>query len=174
MVHSAYRHCLQKPEVAPDAPRESNQVDKKPAVETYRHAWIDAYARWKESVSSSAKRPNTKQWQVLELIHHRCIYEYQEEVTQTVNATLQENHQEPLFRMVHGLPGAGKSEILKWLQTYFEDVWLWTKGIHFEYLAPLNMMAHAIGGQTIHSFGNVRFQTAQGTAVCVSQWKSAR
>jgi hypothetical protein len=155
MVYPAWRHCLEKPDIVPDALRESNVRDTKAAVETYRQAWKDAYETWEQTVFSIAKRPNAKQWQVLKLIHERCIYEYQEEVTQTINATLEENHQEPLFRMVHGLPGAGKSEILKWVQTYFENVWLWTRGIQFEYLAPLNMMAHGIGGQTIHSFGYV-------------------
>ena len=31
--------------------------------------------------------------------------------------------------------------------------------------APLNMMAHGIGGQTIHSSGGIRFKNAEGTTV---------
>jgi hypothetical protein len=62
-------------------------LNKKRAVETYRQAWNVAYETWIKTVFSFAKRPNTKQWQALKLIHERCIYENQEEVTQTINAT---------------------------------------------------------------------------------------
>ena len=67
--------------------------------------------------------------------------------------------------MVHGLPGAGKSEVLKWVRSYFETVWLWTIGVQFQFLAPLNMMAHGIGGETLHSFGGIKFQNAKGATV---------
>ena len=60
------------------------------------------------SVLALKKKPNDKQWQFLDLIHQRCVYEYEEEVRHEINGTPGVRHQEPLFRLVHGLPGAGK------------------------------------------------------------------
>ena len=42
-----------------------------------------------------------------------------------------------------------------WLAEYFQQVWGWTKGVQFIYLAPLNSMAARIGGFTVHSWGEV-------------------
>ena len=73
------------------------------------------------------------------------------EVDQAVQAAKQAAADEPLFRLIHGLPGSGKSQILKWLRSYFNEVWLWGEGTHYQFLAPSNSMADDIGGATLHS-----------------------
>ena len=61
--------------------------------------------------------------------------------------------------MIHGLPGAGKSEVIKWARGFFEEVLGWRHGREFVCMASMNTMAALIGGMTIHSFGGVPFNT---------------
>ena len=71
----------------------------------------------------------------------------------------------PLRHLIHGLPGSGKSELMKWIRSYFEDVWLWTYGEEFVFLAPLNSMASNIGGSTVHSWGQIGFKDRRGVHI---------
>ena len=64
--------------------------------------------------------------------------------------------------MTHGLPGSGKSKLLLWLRTYFEEVWKWTDGVQFQSLAPLNSMASNIGGDTMHTWAGLKFTNSEG------------
>jgi hypothetical protein len=165
LAHPAKLHCLDILTAARKEETRTAPAAEAASVEVYRQSWEASYEDWKQAVLAAPKRPNEKQWQCLDLVHRRCVYEYTEEVSHRINATPGDRHWEPLFRMVHGLPGAGKSELLKWLRTYFETVWLWTSGVQFQFLAPMNQMAHGIGGETLHSFGGIRFQNAEGTTV---------
>jgi hypothetical protein len=138
-AHPASKYCLRKPEEGVE--KTTDRRGEARSVETYRQHWQTAYADWRSTVLAATKRPNANQWECLDLIHRRCVYEYNEEMRHQVNASPGDDHEEPYFRMVHGLPGAGKSEVLKWARSYFEKVWLWTVGVQFQFLAPLNMMA---------------------------------
>ena len=71
----------------------------------------------------------------------------------------------PLYRLIHGLPGAGKSQVLLWLREYFETVWQWVHGDHFVFAAGLNSMADNIGGSTLHSYFGLSFQNRRGVTV---------
>ena len=77
-------------------------------MEVYRQDWKPAYDEWRARLLQAEKKPNTEQWQFLDLVHKRCLYEYHEELGGRVNASPEDEHREPLFRCVHGLPGAGK------------------------------------------------------------------
>ena len=103
-------------------------------------------------MADPGKRPYHAQQIILELVHHRCVLEHDIEGADENAAMLQAEAPAPLFRLVHGLPGSGKSQILKWLRSYFIEVWLWEEGIHFQFVAPLNSMADNIGGSTVHSW----------------------
>jgi len=70
-----------------------------------------------------------------------------------------------MYLLVHGLPGSGKSQVLLWLRSYFEDVWHWTHGDEFVFLAPLNSMALNIGGNTLHSYFAVSFKDRRGRTI---------
>ena len=33
--------------------------------------------------------------------------------------------------LVMGLPGSGKTQVMKWMAEYFEEVWGWVAGRHY-------------------------------------------
>ena len=59
-----------------------------------------------------------------------------------------------------GPPGTGKSECLRWTSRFFEDVLGWTHGVQFQKVAPQHTMALLIGGNTVHSWGQVPINTS--------------
>ena len=69
---------------------------------------------------------------------------------------------EPLFDLIHGIPGAGKSRVIAWICELFTDVLGWTSGNQFICLAVQNTMAASIGGSTIHHWGNIPFRDERG------------
>ena len=71
----------------------------------------------------------------------------------------------PLLRLVHGLPGSGKSKLIALLKRYFEEVWQWTRNNQYALVAPMNTMADNIGGSTMHSFGRIPFKDRRGTLI---------
>ena len=101
-------------------------------------------------------KPNTEQQLVIKRIMDRCLQELEDEAGQA------EFRSEPLRCVLHGVPGAGKSEVLQWLRLFFEDVCYWTHGIEFAYLASQNSMAALIEGSTFHSFMSVPFMKEDG------------
>ena len=70
--------------------------------------------------------PNERQKEILDLVHKRRLVEFAEENGDTGN--IPSECSEPLLRLIHGLPGSGKTEVLRWIQSYFETVWQWTLG----------------------------------------------
>ena len=70
---------------------------------------------------------------------------------------------EPLQVLLHGVPGAGKSEVLFWIRDFFETVCKWTHGKEFVFLASQNSMAALIDGFTFRSFCRVPFMKSDGT-----------
>lgn len=72
---------------------------------------------------------------------------------------------QPMFRLVHRLLGSGKSQLMKWLRSYFIDVCGYTEGVHFVFLAPLNSMAAGIGCSAVYSFGEVVFENRRGNMI---------
>ena len=130
------------------------------------HNWREAYAEWRaktyDADLNSGIVPNTKQMRILETIHERCVLEECQEDGQAG---------EPLLRLVHGLPGSGKSQILLWLRSYFQDVWHWVEGREFVFIAPLNSMACNIGGSTVHSWGRIAFKDRRGVRIVPQESK---
>ena len=99
--------------------------------------------------NKTSMTPNPLQQQILDLVHERRIVEHVCENGEGVPSKT--CCPEPLLRLIHGLPGSGKTQVLRWLQSYFEEVWSWTLGLEFVFTAPLNSMASSIQGSTIHS-----------------------
>ena len=54
-----------------------------------------------------------------------------------------------------GFPGTGKSQCIKTMRKFFQEVLHWEPGIQFQFLASQNTMAALIEGQTIHSWGTI-------------------
>ena len=73
------------------------------------------------------------------------------------------NSSEPFLRLIHGLPGSGKSELLRWIRSYFETVWLWALGREFAFfIAPQHTMAANIDGCAVHGWGNIVWTDKRG------------
>ena len=103
--------------------------------------------------------PSAEQLVFLSSTVERCIREMREE-----NSTAT-YRSEPMRFMLHGVPGAGKSQTLLWLRTFFEKVCGWTHGKEFVYLASQNTMAALIGGFTVHSFNLISFKRKDGQTI---------
>ena len=94
-------------------------------------------------------KPNTEQKTFLRRVASRCLHEKLDEMGDG------EHRSEPERFCLHGVLGAGKSQSLKWLRLFFEEVCGWTHGRQFVFMASQNTMAAIIEGFTLHSYGEV-------------------
>ena len=102
--------------------------------------------------------PTGEQLRVLEHITQRVEREMTEERSGMVASTACE----PIFDLIHGIPGAGKSKVIAWICELFTDVLGWESGTQFICLAVQNTMAANIGGRTIHHWANIPFRDEKG------------
>ncbi len=102
--------------------------------------------------------PNAKQLDILLHVAERVKLEWCEESANTVAAS----NEDPLFDLVHGLPGTGKSEVIAWIRELFEVVLGWTHGTQFVCLAFQNATAASIDGNTIHSWAEIQSRKGGG------------
>ena len=116
------------------------------------------------SNTSSTPEPGAKN--VLQRLIDRCLEERIDEGNDS------DSRSEPLRVMLHGVPGAGKSELLRWIRNFFETVCKWTHGKEFVFLASQRSMAALIDGFTFHSFCNVPFMKSDGTIVNTKSQRS--
>jgi len=93
------------------------------------------------------KAPNEKQLNLLQAVRMRCAREAAEMRQPKSKRT------EPMRAALIGVPGAGKSQCIKWLRSFYTDCLEWTDSDEFQFLAPQNTMAALIGGATVHSWG---------------------
>ena len=145
------------PEILPET-REGRQHKRDPQDRPAKtQAWLkeasatSRWNAWKQRLFTSAKAPTEDQWKVIEVIYARCLRMRQEHNTNSQKKSLEE----PLRLMIQGLPGAGKSQVIQWVRSFFEDVLGWEHGREFVCVASMNTMAALIGGLTIHSWGEI-------------------
>ena len=103
------------------------------------------------------KTPSEEQLVCIQKIVDRCLHESKE------HGRNQEFRSEPLRMVLHGVPGAGKTQTLLWIRRFFEDVCKWTHGIEFVFCTSQNTMAALIGGVTLHSFFKIQHKQRDGT-----------
>ena len=115
------------------------------------------------------KTPTAQQKLILETVHHRQLQENKDAGNLVRAQELSDTVPVPLLRLVHGLPGAGKTQVLLWLVTYFTEVWELVQDEDFALVAPLNSIASNIGGSTVHSFGGIAFKDRRGRLVNSAQ-----
>ena len=127
--------------------------------------WESRYAAWRAEVFANPNSitPNAQQSRVLDLVHERRLVEVAVENGQPIPEG--SSCPDPLLRLIHGLPGSGKTQLLVWIRSYFEVVWSWTLGTEFVFLAPLNSMASHIQGSTVHSWAHVAFKDRRGVTM---------
>ena len=143
-------------------------------------AWIKRYQTWFQNVfvDKTTHCPTEEQKKVLLALHCRIVKEeyetLQEPIPEEVWSTKPDDMvvDLPLLRLVHGLPGAGKSKVILWLKSYMEEVWLWEHGNQFAMVAPFNSMADNISGGTLHSFAGISFKDRRGIVLNSSQHMS--
>eukprot|EP00973_Karenia_brevis_P033233 4585767-Karenia_brevis.AAC.1 len=76
-----------------------------------------------------------------------------------------------MLHLLHGLPGAGKSEVLQLLHSFWETVWKYELGAHFVFVAYPNAMADNIGGFTMHNYFRIDWKKEDGTMVlCLARF----
>ena len=69
----------------------------------------------------------------------------------------------PMFDIIHGIPGAGKSRVISWMRELMESGLGWKHGVEFVCLAFQNAMAALINGYTIHHWSGIpACATAEG------------
>ena len=126
------------------------QSDVKARMHIYTVEWETNYDQWRRELQKADKAPYAEQWVVLDAVHEQCRLEQCYERSQSHgNGQLSS----AIFKLIHGLPGSGKTQLMLWIRSYFEEVWNWEAGTHFVFLAPLNTMAANISGATLHAFG---------------------
>ena len=69
---------------------------------------------------------------------------------------------EPRSDVLHGPPGTGKSLVLALLRELFELLG-WTHGTQFIYVAFLNSVAAACGGETVHHWSGIPIDAEGGS-----------
>jgi len=116
-------------------------------------------------VGSTTKTPTAQQARILQLVHNRAQYEFFVEQGLDLPPQLQCFEEVPVYLLIHGLPGAGKSQILLWLRQYFEEVWSYRHGDEFVFVAGQNSMSDNIGGYTMHSFFGLAFKDKRGMTI---------
>ncbi|CAJ1326993.1 unnamed protein product, partial [Effrenium voratum] len=139
---------------AGDAPQERpSEARPQPAVAcVYSKLSAQAAAQWLRNLHdpSTLARPSAEQQAFLQAVIDRCLREAREE------AEDKPFRSEPLRAFLHGVPGAGKSQTLKWLRGFFEEICGWMQGQEFVYLASQNTQAALIDGNTLHSFAELQ------------------
>ena len=103
-------------------------------------------------------RPSSEQSHFLQAVLERCILEATEEKQSNAFRS------EPLRAFLHGVPGAGKTQTIKWLRFFFETVCEWTHGQEFVFAAPQNTQAALIDGITVHSLAGLTIKNKMPTA----------
>jgi hypothetical protein len=104
-------------------------------------------------------KPNTEQQLCIRRVVDRCLKECLEESNDV------DFRSEPEKLCIHGVPGAGKSEVLYWLRDFFENVCCWEHGEEFAYLAFQHSMVALIKGFTFDSFCATTWITDKGAVV---------
>ena len=140
--------------------------DERPAAfqnrtEPFTHLTVKDYGKrirdWLTSTTTEKEPPTTEQRDVLNRVADRVLQEFAlEHEGQDVPDELRfapdkSDGDEPLRGLVHGLPGTGKSRVIKWIRRLFEEALGWEHGVQFVCVAFQNRMAASIGGNTLHS-----------------------
>ena len=144
------------------------QDDERPmpfagATEAYaRHSTVDYGARlskWFQVLTQEAERPNDKELKVLRGVSDRILVECR--VIKSTGSICYRMHPQdrkdriPLHGCTHGEPGTGKSKVINWITRMFTEAMGWTHGVEFLNVAFQNRVAHAMGGTTLHSGGDL-------------------
>ena len=115
--------------------------------------------KWFQRITQEDETPNDKQLQVLNGVSDRILVECRViKSTDSICSRTQVQDRKdriPLHGCTHGEPGTGKSKVINWTTRMFTEAMGWTHGVEFLNVAFQNRVAHAIGGTTLHSGGDL-------------------
>ena len=131
-----------------------------PTAELFGSLDAASMHRWLDSLCSGAEPPTHEQRDFLLAI----IQQIEKESLAEQAGGTEPSGDEPLFDVVHGVPGEGKSKLIGWLRGLFEQVLHWTHSVEFVCLAFQNAMAALIGGFAVHHWTDIPVGDADGTA----------
>ena len=97
---------------------------------------------WLSAFRKRPCRPNDDQFKFLQALGQRLCTEARNEA----NDSLRETKEEPMFDLIHGIPGSGKNDLISWVREMFEEVMQWKHGVQFICLAFQNAVAASIYG----------------------------
>ena len=138
----------------PAKPKKRKKAAKRQQPTAMIYAKYDAerVRQWLIDVRAEEEAPNAIQLKFLQDVAARCALEAREESTDAINAA---SESAPMRPMIQGLPGGGKSKLIKWVCRFFQEALGWTHGVEYVCLASQNTMAALIGGRTFHSWGEI-------------------
>lgn len=119
-------------------------------------------AAWFAELKQAPARPTAEQLRILHAVRACCEVEAEEVRQDLINQAAAAH--EPLRALVHGMPGTGKSQVIKRLRDFWENALGWRHAEQFVFLASMDTMAALIGGRSIHSWGHVLVSGEGGRA----------
>ena len=133
--------------------RRSDMNPRVQQAQAYLTLSSERVGAWWSKIKSSSKAPSAEQEGFLQRVVTRCQAEQRDFSAVGFKKTKKPETSEPLRDCLFGIPGAGKSQCIKWLRDLFESGLGWEDGVQFQFLASQNTMAALIGGTTVHSWG---------------------
>ena len=113
---------------------------------------------WFTALQKEDMKPAAEDIEVLDAIMQRVLLEFRLEKE---GCDLPKSHtdraaaEEPMKAFIHGPPGTGKSRLIYWIRRLFTEALGWEHRVEFLCVAFQNRVAHAIGGVTLHTGGDV-------------------
>ena len=94
--------------------KNTHATEQLATVELTQRDWPTAYEKWTQEITVDPKKaPYAMQWVILDVVHERCVDEH---IAGNCLASKMNANKEPLLRLIHGLPGSGKTEVMRWLK----------------------------------------------------------
>ena len=130
-----------------------------------RYAYTDlarSFNIWFAKIRVEEETPNNEQYAVLHAVRDRVLQECALEkegagvLKRLRGFSAVDEREEPFRGCCHGLPGTGKSRVIKWLVRMFREALHWNHGIEYQCVAFQNTVAAAMGGLTLHSSGDIQ------------------
>ena len=128
----------------------SRQTERQPGVSATRAATSEDVRVWLSGLKTRRNKTgrlaaNAQQFAAVNEVAHRVMRELEEEVNDD-----DADAEEPLRKLVHGGPGTGKTHVIKLIKELLGNVHGWQQGLQFQVVAFQAVVAHLIGGDTIH------------------------
>ena len=117
--------------------------------------------QWRSKILREKCKPEGPQLAYLDAVIKRCVEQAHEE--RQVRPQRRQNS-EPKRCCLLGIPGAGKTECVKWQIRFFKECLGWQHGVQFQCLASQHTMAALFGGTTVHGWGQVPIDPSKAHA----------